>query len=239
MRGRAGGTRQYPRRLLQSGDVLRLLSPIRHAGVIRTSTRAPMLRGMKREFLSDAATGDLVLFSGKGLVSGTIRLFTRSRWSHIGIVLRDAATGELLLLESTNTDEAPDIVLGRPVRGVQVVRLVEKLAAYDGVVALRKLELDERPHGLDAEIAEFATLWRWRGYKSFTATLLLDLLSGNRRPQRVHRVFCSELVAEVYKRLGVMCRSVRSSRCVPGDFGLADLPFLIDARLSPPVLLKG
>lgn len=191
-----------------------------------------------RDILAQAATGDLVLFSGKGLVSGTIRLFTRSRWSHIGIVLRDETDGDVLLLESTITDEAPDITLGRPVRGVQVVRLAEKLAAYEGAVALRRLELDERPADLDDTLRELAGLWRYRGYKSFTATLLLDLLSGNRRPHRVHRVFCSELVAEVYKRLGVMCRQPRSSRFVPGDFGLADTPFLTHARLGPPRWLK-
>lgn len=188
--------------------------------------------------LDGAATGDLVLFSGKGLVSGTIRVFTRSRWSHIGMVVRDEVSGEVLLLEATITDEAPDVSLGRAVRGVQVVRLADKLAAYDGAVALRRLELDDRPAGLDEEVRELAAMWRYRGYKSFTATLVLDLLSANRRPHRVHRVFCSELVAEVYKRLGVMCRSVRSSRLVPGDFGLDEMPFLTNARLSPPVLLK-
>ena len=67
---------------------------------------------------------------------------------------------------------------------------------------------------------------------------LLDLLTANRLPQRVDRVFCSELVAEVYKRLGVMCRSVRSSRYVPGDFGVDQPSFLRDARLSAPLLLK-
>ncbi|MFP5441073.1 MAG: hypothetical protein ACLGHJ_06235 [Gammaproteobacteria bacterium] len=188
--------------------------------------------------LAQADSGDLVLFSGKGLVSGTIRLFTRSRWSHVGMVVRDPHGGEALLLESTSTDESADIALGRPVRGVQVVRLAEKLAAYDGAIALRKLELDVRPPGFDAELQEIADLWRYRGYKSFTATLALDMLSVNRRPQRVHRVFCSELVAEVYKRLGIMCRSVRSSRCVPGDFGLERLPHFTGGRLSAPIALK-
>lgn len=188
--------------------------------------------------LAQADAGDLVLFSGKGLVSGTIRLFTRSRWSHVGMVVRDPHGGEALLLESTSTDESADISLGRPVRGVQVVRLAEKLAAYDGTIVLRKLELDVRPPGFDAELQEIADLWRYRGYKSFTATLALDMLSVNRRPQRVHRVFCSELVAEVYKRLGIMCRSVRSSRCVPGDFGRERNPFLVGGQLSAPIALK-
>lgn len=191
---------------------------------------------MREGVLGVAATGDLVLFSGKGLVSGTIRLFTGSRWSHVGMVVR--SEDEVLLLEATVTDEAVDISLGRPVRGVQVVRLADKLAAYDGAVALRRLELDERPVGLDEAVQEIAALWRYRGYKSFTATLVLDLLSANRRPHRVHRVFCSELVAEIYKRLGIMCRGVRSSRYVPGDFGLEQPPFLTNARLSPPIPLK-
>jgi len=188
--------------------------------------------------LAQAQPGDLVLFSGLGLVSGTIRLFTGSHWSHVGLVLRDPESGELLLLESTVTDESADITLGRPVRGVQVVRLVEKLAVYEGDVALRRLQLDVRPPGFDESLQEIAGMWRFRGYKSFTATLLLDLFSPRRRPQRVHRVFCSELVAEVYKRLGLLCRSARSSRFVPGDFGRDELPQLRDARLSAPEWLK-
>lgn len=191
-----------------------------------------------QELLARAHSGDLVLFSGKGLVSGTIRLFTGSCWSHVGLVIRDPHSGEPLLLESTVTDESSDLVLGRPVRGVQMVRLADKLAVYEGRVALRRLELEQRSPGFEEELRELAEIWRYRGYKSFTWTLLLDLLSGNRRPPRVHRVFCSELVAEIYKRLGLMTRAVRSSRCVPGDFGHAHVPWLTDARLSEPVLLK-
>ncbi|MFP5383472.1 MAG: hypothetical protein ACLGHG_05325 [Gammaproteobacteria bacterium] len=196
-----------------------------------------MTNNLAHAILAEARTGDLVLFSGRGLVSGTIRLFTGSRWSHVGLVLR-GHDGTLLMLEATNTDEAVDITLGRAICGVQLVQLAEKLANYDGVVVLRRLEMDERPEGFDELVRDMAELWRWRAYKDFTTTLLLDLLTANRLPQRVDRVFCSELVAEVYKRLGVMCRGVRSSRYVPGDFGLDEPPFLRDARLSAPLLLK-
>lgn len=188
--------------------------------------------------VQEANNGDLVLFSGRGLVSATIRLFTRSRWSHVGMVVR-GGDGELLMLEATNTAEAPDVVRGQAVRGVQVVRLAEKLANYDGEVVLRRLELDGRPEGLDEAVRDIAAMWRYRGYKDFTLTLALDLLSANRRPQHVDRVFCSELVAEVYKRLGLASRGTRSSRIVPGDFGVETPPFLINARLSAPVPLKG
>lgn len=187
--------------------------------------------------LAEARSGDLLLFSGKGFISGVVRLFTGSRWSHVGLVMREGE--QLLVLESTITDESVDTVLGEAVRGVQVVSLIDKLGAYEGTIALRRLEIDVRPETLDEEIREIASMWRYRGYKDFTVNLLLDLFSPRRRPQRVDRMFCSELVAEVYKRLGVMCRATRSSRYVPGDFGLAETPFLRDARLSAPVFLKG
>lgn len=189
--------------------------------------------------LDDASGGDIVLFSGKGFTSGAVRFFTGSRWSHVGLVIRDDAHDEPLMLESTTTDEAADIDLGHAVRGVQIVSLQEKLAAYDGRVALRRLELEARPDGLDLELRELAELWRYRGYKDFTANLLADVLSPRRRPQHVNRVFCSELVAEVYKRIGVMCRSARSARLVPGDFARERVPFLTHARLAPPATLKG
>lgn len=194
--------------------------------------------GQVEALVAQAQAGDLVLFSGRGLVSGTIRLVTGSRWSHVGVVVGAGDGDGPLLLEATITDEAPDVALGRAVRGVQLVSLRRKLAAYDGGVALRRLELEARPAGLEAELREIAGLWRYRGYKSYTLTRLLDWASGGRRPQHVRRLFCSELVAEVYKRLGIMARDVRSSRIVPGDFGSDLLPLVAGVRLSPPVPLK-
>ncbi len=45
-------------------------------------------------------TGDLLLFSGRGFTSDVIRVFTRSPWSHIGMVLHLPGQPEPLVLES-------------------------------------------------------------------------------------------------------------------------------------------
>ena len=45
-------------------------------------------------------SGDLVFCSGSYLFSGLIQRFTRSVWSHVGIVYRDDNLGRVFVLES-------------------------------------------------------------------------------------------------------------------------------------------
>ena len=57
-------------------------------------------------------TGDVLLFSGRGPVSAVIRVFTRSPWSHIGLVVRLPGYPEPLVLEAAGGgDSAVDWVL--------------------------------------------------------------------------------------------------------------------------------
>ena len=93
------------------------------------------LNALKR----DLKTGDIILFSGKSLISRMIRLFTFSRWSHIGLVIRDRRTDELLLWEATTDNIVDDYELGPRRRCVQLVKLEEKIRHYRGVVAVRHL----------------------------------------------------------------------------------------------------
>jgi hypothetical protein len=45
-------------------------------------------------------TGDLVFCSGNYLFSNLIQRFTKSMWSHVGMVYYDEALGRMLILES-------------------------------------------------------------------------------------------------------------------------------------------
>ncbi len=55
---------------------------------------------------------DLVLFSGKGFVSSGIKIATRSRWSHVGVVWRIPNPDFVVLIESTTLSKVPDIQSG-------------------------------------------------------------------------------------------------------------------------------
>lgn len=85
-------------------------------------------------------TGDLVLFAGSGRRSALIKRFTRSKWSHIGMVLHLDDYPYPLLFESTAQAGAKDIERGEIVSGVQVVPLKQRIEAYIGKVAVRSLD---------------------------------------------------------------------------------------------------
>ena len=68
-------------------------------------------------------TGDLVFFSGKGLVSAGIQWITRSKWSHVGMVVAESRWDLVLLYESTTLSNLADVDSGTPMQGVQLVPL--------------------------------------------------------------------------------------------------------------------
>ena len=84
-------------------------------------------------------TGDIVLFSGKGAFSQGIKWFTRSGWSHVGMVVRVQDVDAVLLWESTTLSNVRDVETGQLRKGVQLVSLSQRIAAYRGRVAVRRL----------------------------------------------------------------------------------------------------
>lgn len=87
-------------------------------------------------------SGDIVLFRGRGVISGLILLFCRLfsrfkkvQFSHIGMIVVDA--GRVMLFESTTLYGG---------KGVQLKPLSEVLQIYKGGVFVRRLicERDER-----------------------------------------------------------------------------------------------
>lgn len=89
--------------------------------------------------VAGAQTGDIVLFSGKGPASAVIRWLTRSRWTHVAVVVRLPGYDFPCLWEATRDTDVDDLDCGPPAPGVQLVPLHERLRAYQGEVALRQL----------------------------------------------------------------------------------------------------
>ena len=95
-------------------------------------------------------TGDIVLFSGKGGISTGIKWFSKSKWSHVGMILRIPEWDMVLLLESTTLSNLKDLQTGRIVKGVQLVPFSERLKTYDGGLAIRFLTVNRTPEMLKA-----------------------------------------------------------------------------------------
>lgn len=183
-------------------------------------------------------TGDIVLFSGRGVFSWLIKRATRSQWSHVGMVVRDPDLDLLLLCESGGGWKK-DEYSGKRVFGVRFVQLSEAVRTYCGKVAIRPL--------LDIELtdADYVTIGKareeldGRPYQRSILELIgaaVDCVDWIKRPN-LKSLFCSEMVAEMYQRLDLLSPPPvgwPSNEYTPEDF--AQITFLRrNARLGPVV----
>lgn len=186
-------------------------------------------------------TGDIVLFSGRGMVSWLIRRATRSDWSHVGMVIFDEALDLAMLMESGGGWKR-DVYSGKKIFGVRFLQLSDVVRSYRGRVAVRSL--------LDIELTEFdmATIGDVRNelagrpYERSIRELIgcaVDIFTWANHPN-LKSLFCSELIAETYQRLGLLLRPPAgwpANEYAPKDFAL--IQFLHrNARLGPIVEIE-
>lgn len=167
-------------------------------------------------------TGDIVLFSGKGLISRGIKRVTNSEWSHIGMVLDIPEYNMVLLWESTTLSKMKDIYTQQQTSGVQIVSLSERIQTFDGnKISIRMLEGDRTQEQIN-EVLALRDELRGRPYERSKIQLFLSALTFiNFRQDRLNSVFCSELVAESYQRAGWMEDVHASNSYAPERFSQA------------------
>ena len=174
---------------------------------------------MKYEELRPALkTGDIVLFSGKGFISRMIKLFTRSKWSHVGMVVVARDIDSVLLFQSTTLSKSRDIT-GKERKGVQLNYLSDVVTKYNGDIAIRCLNMT--PEDLQKVEAITSTVRKefyGRDYEDKYGELLMsavDIIGENKT--NLDTLFCSELCAEVFVRAGKL--AAPSNEYTPADFG--------------------
>jgi len=165
-------------------------------------------------------TGDVILFSGRGVVSAAIKLFTRSRYSHVGMVIRIEEWDIVLVMESTTLTDVADVDEGIPRRGVQIVPLSTRIHQYDGSVWIAPIK-----RRLNDE--QIATLVRFRHeiqgkyYEQSMTELIKSAWDGpwGKNDADLSSIFCSELVAEAFQRIGLLPINPPANEYKPRDLG--------------------
>jgi hypothetical protein len=143
-------------------------------------------------------TGDLVFCSGSYLFSGLIQRFTRSVWSHVGLIYRDDQLQRVFVLESETGI------------GVRLAPLSKYLRDYHGrrrpyrgqiVVARVTPDVDEGRLrlGISFGMDELTKPYDNGEILRIAARVLMRI--GRRTHDR--RYICSELVHEAYRRAQV------------------------------------
>ena len=167
-------------------------------------------------------TGDIVLFSGKGGISDWIKLFTGGLWSHIGMVLQLPQWDMVLIWESTTLNNIADFETGTARKGVQLVPLSERIQSYDGGVAIRRLSKKLTP-GMEKSLMSWRKKASRLKYEKNVCELTKPAYDGpfGKNKENLSSVFCSELVAETYQRVGLLSEPPNgwpSNEYTPKDF---------------------
>ena len=184
-------------------------------------------------------TGDIVLYAGKGNVSTLIKAVTVSRWSHVGMVFLVPQFDFVTVWESTTQSNVKDLVSGEIRKGVQFFPLSDRVRTYSGEIAVRRLkdvDMEEKLADLDALRMEL----RGRPYEQNYAELFKSAYNflGSANEEDLSSIFCSELVAEAYQRLGLLENKKPSNEYVPADFSSSrELQFL-NGKLGKEIELK-
>ncbi len=193
-------------------------------------------------------TGDIVLFSGKGMVSEGIKRFTFSKWSHVGMVIYSKEFETVLLWESTTLSNIKDIDSGEHRKGVQIVPLSQRIASYNGEIAIRKLDV-ERTDEMKKKLIKLRNDVRGRPYEKDEIQLIKSAYDGpfGRNTEDLSSLFCSELVAEAYQAMGLLEEVTKrngskpSNEYTPADFSYKkreSLDLLNGAKLGREIIVK-
>ena len=154
--------------------------------------------------------GDVISFSGKGVISNVIKWHTKSDISHVGIVLdTEIIKGEkrIVLIESTSLVNLPDLRTKELIKGVQQHHLSQRLNNYDGQAYYHELLTPLT----DAQKASmFSWLFRKHGSRTpydivqalGSSLDLFDSLGFENTPD-YSSLFCSEMVARVFEIAGI------------------------------------
>lgn len=190
------------------------------------------------------ASGDVVLFGGRLPMHVKVQHLTRCPWSQVGLVLLHPAFEHPCIFESTKVSGCLDLLLGKVLRGVQLVSFWPRIAQFEGEVAVRKLQ---PPLSADTcqRLVDFAEEVHAAPYND-SGWIAVRALHRRNRTASPAGFFCSELVAQAYQHLGLLPRPPTgrlANNYVPADFSAVhtapQLSLLPGWSLQDEVVLKG
>lgn len=203
----------------------------------------------KTELLSSCANGDIILFDTRNhWYDSLIKWWTRSKFSHIGIVLRDLEIEGVKLgtcLLESGSEPFPDTVRGINITGVRISSLADVLAEYDnnksGFVYYRKAVCD-RSEAFVAKLTSSIEITYALPYDVLPQDWLRAAFGvhSGKRCERDNTFWCSALVAYIYDKLGFLPRDCPWTLIEPRQFSFYEgrqLDFGADLSLEPEILV--
>jgi hypothetical protein len=196
------------------------------------------------EAVGTAATGDVWLFRGRSLADVAIRTLTNSPVNHVGMVV---ALDDLppLLWHAELGRSLPDVWTGERQRGVQLHLLHDAVTTWEeryGQRAwMRQLEggTIERHH--EDRLMEVIERFDGRPFPTMPrlARSWATAKVRRRKVSSLEAVYCAELVATTYQRMGLLPGGRPASWYDPGRFWSGDrIEFVEPFRLGGEIAVR-
>jgi hypothetical protein len=196
---------------------------------------APMADSMTlHDALAEAATGDVWLFRGRSTADRAIRLFTNSPVNHVGVVL---ALEDLppLIWHAELGASMPNVWTGERERGAQLHHLERAVSVwthrYGQQPWFRQIDIEATVE-MENRALSVVDEYSGRGFPS-TASLAKHWLAGRIRHRiSLTDVYCAELVAITFERMGLLDDERPPNWYDPGRFWSGDRLELVGASLG-------
>ncbi len=148
---------------------------------------------------STLKTGDLVFCSGNYLFSRLIQRFTKSLWSHVGMVYYDTALDRMLILESEKLYGVRFAPLSKYMKDYH-----GKNKPYKGLIAVARLEpeldLEQLKKGISFGMDELTKPYDdWEILR-----IAMRILFKRGRRVKDRKYICSELVQVCFKQFDIV-----------------------------------
>lgn len=176
-------------------------------------------------------TGDLLLCDDLqhddwGLFSWLIKYFTKSDYSHTGlIVVNPEMTNPALkgtYVWTSGISDTPDAEDGKKKFGVQFVEFEEFLKTYGGKIYLRRLkcESEEQYHKIFNinVLREIHQVVYDKPYDVVVADWIEAYCQKDNKPQKTSRFWCSALIGYIYTKLTLLRSNLDWSILTPSFF---------------------
>jgi hypothetical protein len=166
--------------------------------------RKPSSLDIYEQYRPQIKTGDVVAFSGTSGFSKFIKLFTKSRYSHVGIIVKSETEmfGDTIFIVESTTELGMTNADGRQViKGVQTHFLSQRLAMYRGGAWIFPLKEPLSIEGSQKMVNWLRSIYAqavpYDSVQIFGAGLdVLENAFGLQNKPDYTRLFCSELVTQ-------------------------------------------
>jgi len=169
---------------------------------------------------SSVQTGDIILFSSKHAASHVTKCFTASTWDHCGLVIKLSPKHVFILEYAGGVYLYPLFtrlysyyaIQGRAIKLRRLKLIGERAQMQQQVEAFVKGVLGQRPPSIEEMVV--AVLKQGGALSGF-----IDTMRGNKEVEDdLSTLFCSKLIAALYKHVGLLSEERTSGDFLPKHF---------------------